>query len=210
MSPPRESYIRASYPPCLANVRCEVDFGLEWRPGDVIADLQSLLKSFAGYGHAAPLVAFDNAMQFAHGLGDLIAKEWPDRAYFIEVSDAAGGWVQVFQPYGLPRRQAEAVLGREEHDLEWSISALEQVPALVIARSLRGDLSPVDVHLHPSRFQELCRHLGARARPSSERRPTALMELTVDTAVGVVRVVSDVTLKEHIAAIEPAEGPCQG
>lgn len=42
----------------------------------------------------------------AEGLHEAIDDRWPGRAHFIEVQhDNPDGWVQVFQPYGLPQDQ---------------------------------------------------------------------------------------------------------
>lgn len=32
-----------------------------------------------------------------------ISAHWPDRAYFIEVGKDDDSWIQLFQPYGVPR-----------------------------------------------------------------------------------------------------------
>jgi hypothetical protein len=37
------------------------------------------------------------------GVERALKRVWPDRAYFVEVGNDAEGWIQVFQPYGVPR-----------------------------------------------------------------------------------------------------------
>lgn len=41
--------------------------------------------------------------ELAGRLEAAIKAKWPDRAYFIEVGNDDEGWVQLFQPYGVPR-----------------------------------------------------------------------------------------------------------
>jgi len=43
-----------------------------------------------------------------------IVATWPDRAYFIEVGNDDEGWVQLFQPWGIPRSRLEERVASED------------------------------------------------------------------------------------------------
>ena len=75
--------------------------GVEWRDGDrfdaIAGDMQVVADAVARMaGRGDPMMAAQRAE-------DVFRRWWPDRAYFVEVHDTAGRWVQVFQPFGVPR-----------------------------------------------------------------------------------------------------------
>jgi hypothetical protein len=96
----RESYLRIVF----HKEGAEYIAGLELRAGDQFRDLRTLLKVRL----TAAVLQVDHT-DWAHG-AEMMARKikecWPDRAYFIEVGDDNQGWVQVFQPFGLPRVDA--------------------------------------------------------------------------------------------------------
>lgn len=52
--------------------------------------------------------AFDKDKRMAEAVHVLVDERWPGRAHFIEVQhndtmEDEDGWVQIFQPYGLPQ-----------------------------------------------------------------------------------------------------------
>lgn len=101
--PAREAYVRAEF--LWGDVRAEV--GLEWRErGEHWSDLLDMLRLAVN----AALDEDDRApcvLSVVETVERAITARWPDRAYFVEVWPAGGedGWIQVFQPYGLPRNR---------------------------------------------------------------------------------------------------------
>ncbi len=91
-------YARTSRP---THSGATVEPGLEFREGD----------SFKALEHELWCILFENEtgpdehdpVRIATFVENDIKARWPDRAYFIEVHDPAGGWIQIFQPYGIPR-----------------------------------------------------------------------------------------------------------
>ncbi len=93
----REAYLRV----VLNREGIEYIAGLEWREGEDLAALKAALKmrmSTATIG-----MQHDRWDALSLAIEKTIKKYWPDRAYFVEVGDDAHGWIQLFQPYGLPR-----------------------------------------------------------------------------------------------------------
>ena len=97
--PPREVYVRAFRPTCTG---ASVEPGVEYRPGDSFAGMseqlaQLLFACDPGDEHDPEKIALpvEAAIQLT----------WPDRAYFVEVHDVSGGWIQIFQPFGVPRNR---------------------------------------------------------------------------------------------------------
>lgn len=96
--PPREDYVRVSVETATGCLEPAV----EWRFGDSFEALAERLETLAK--HIASRFPDCDTMTRAQLLGDRIAKQWPDRAYFVEVwSVGRRGFAQVFQPFGLPR-----------------------------------------------------------------------------------------------------------
>lgn len=98
MRPPIERYVRCSV--THGDWTCEP--GVEWRDGDnelaMVRDLEVIACGVAEIAAhpAGPMAAAKRAEpQFA--------RWWLDRAFFIELHDTRGRWVQIFQPYGVPR-----------------------------------------------------------------------------------------------------------
>lgn len=90
----REVYIRATLD-LESNVKCEV--GLELRGDDIYEILLGNLERLISH-HKEPLAA-------AEEIEREIKAVWPDRAYFIEIwNEGQNGWIQIFVPFGLPRR----------------------------------------------------------------------------------------------------------
>ena len=98
--PPREVYVRAS----RRTVACAfVEPGVEFREGDSFREIEAELRSIlvdSDPGHAQL-----EPEQIAAPVELAIRERWPDRAYFIEVHDNQGGWLQIFQPFGVPRNR---------------------------------------------------------------------------------------------------------
>ncbi len=102
---PREAYVRveAARRGPTGEVAFEAVLGLEFRDGDALQRLYAgaLLVVQAAI-HDLPLSADD--MAIAEAVENELKVSWPDRAYFIEVGrDPHDCWVQVFQPWGVPR-----------------------------------------------------------------------------------------------------------
>lgn len=99
----REAYARAVY----RVGACEMIAGLEIRSGDDICTIRKRLVGMMALAWA-DLEELRNPSQdyeMAEGVERRVRTWWPDRAFFLEVGVDADreGWVQVFQPYGLPR-----------------------------------------------------------------------------------------------------------
>lgn len=97
--PPREAYVRAS-----GKVSgLDVCAGLEMRDGDDFAALhERVVAQMLGVD---ALLTGCTAAEIARQLEVQFQYVWPDRAYFLEVGDGdeSKGWVQVYQPFGMPR-----------------------------------------------------------------------------------------------------------
>ena len=101
--PQREAYARG----VMQCGTLELVAGLEYRAGagESFTVLRDELRTLLGF-IALGLVATDgrldeDALAMAAELA--IRGRWPDRAYFIEVGNDTEGWIQIFQPYGVPR-----------------------------------------------------------------------------------------------------------
>lgn len=100
MRPSRETYVRTSRH--CARVNVTVEPGVEFRSGDDFDFMTGLLHDICF--KAEELGELLTPMELAERAGALIIKAWPDRAYFVEAHDLKG-WIQIFQPYGIPRNQ---------------------------------------------------------------------------------------------------------
>lgn len=96
--PPREKYTR-----CTVEAHgYTLEPAVEWRPGDDFADVVSALSDIAR--HVAKIHTATDAEVVSERMATLIARQWPDRAYFVEVwQDGVAGFAQIFQPFGVPR-----------------------------------------------------------------------------------------------------------
>lgn len=63
----------------------------------------SLIISLKDIADAAHLLGHGDWFIKAQRMEGRIQERWPGRAYFIEVGNDSEGWVQLFQPYDLPR-----------------------------------------------------------------------------------------------------------
>ena len=96
--PPIERYIRCS----VTRGAWTVEPGIEWRDQDdfeaLSGDLEVLAAGLASLAdtHRDPAAA-------ARRGEAAFAGRWPDRAFFIEIHATDGRWVQIFQPFGIPR-----------------------------------------------------------------------------------------------------------
>ncbi len=101
----REAYVRVVFPEHRVDGdTVEVIAGLEWQAGESFKRLRWLLTihlSNALYGRDQPPAK--TVEECACIVEEAIKASWPERAYFIEVGRDDDAWVQVFQPYGLPR-----------------------------------------------------------------------------------------------------------
>lgn len=100
LRPPREVYVRASRP-TVAGVFVEP--GVEFREGDSFREIEHAL--FCILVDADPGHVRLEPEQIAAPVELAIKTRWPDRAYFVEVHDSKGGWIQIFQPFGVPRNR---------------------------------------------------------------------------------------------------------
>lgn len=93
--PPCEAYARASR---MTTGFATVEPGIELRDGDrfdvLLTDLHAILIDCDTQER--------DPVRIAGPVEDAIKLRWPDRAYFVEVHNERG-WVQIFQPYGVPR-----------------------------------------------------------------------------------------------------------
>lgn len=95
--PPREVYVRTSRP--AERTEWSVEPGVEFRPADNFNEMTQRLYDVcyqADRRHPLPMP------EHAEEVARLIQLAWPDRAYFVEVHGDAG-WIQIFQPFGIPR-----------------------------------------------------------------------------------------------------------
>lgn len=97
--PPREAYVRTSRP--CERVNVTVEPGVEFREGDNFDEMTEQLGTMLVVHDPGLLI---DPVKIAEPIERAIAATWPGRAYFIEVH-GAGGWYQVFQPFGVPRNE---------------------------------------------------------------------------------------------------------
>lgn len=103
--PEREAYVRVS----VTRDDVEVCAGLEFRAGDDVQKLYGAIDVAMRYALWHTVLNVDalekvDDMVIAHTCERQLREAWPDRAYFLEVTRGpAEQWVQVFQPFGLPR-----------------------------------------------------------------------------------------------------------
>lgn len=92
---PRERYARGCFEfKGSHNEDIEVCPGVEWQDGE---DLDSILRRLELLTHNAVWVGGD-IDEMAERLEGYIQREWPLRAYFIEVGNY-NRWVQIYQPW---------------------------------------------------------------------------------------------------------------
>lgn len=96
----REAYLRI----VLHVDGVEYIAGLELRPTDAFAELKTSLR--ARMKNTTTGLPAGRWLPIAEALERMVKKYWQDRAYFIEVGDEHTGWVQLFQPFDVPRRLA--------------------------------------------------------------------------------------------------------
>lgn len=111
-----ERYVRLS----VAGLMSEDDetiIGLAFEPHELVWVLRSVLHELLDEAASAVLSdsnekafgdAFDRDQRMAEAVHVLVDERWPGRAHFIEVQhndtmEDEDGWVQIFQPYGLPQ-----------------------------------------------------------------------------------------------------------
>lgn len=63
----------------------------------------SLIHALNDMADAAHVLGHGDWKIMAERIERRIKERWPDRAYFIEVGRDSEGWVQLFQPYNIPR-----------------------------------------------------------------------------------------------------------
>ncbi len=96
---PREAYVRVTVRP-TQGVECVV--GLEHRPDERVLTHYALLTAVVKDAVSGMDDAEDEVL--AEWIEDALRCRFPDRAFFIEVGrDPHDCWVQVFQPWGVPR-----------------------------------------------------------------------------------------------------------
>lgn len=97
--PPRETYVRTS----RASAACGrmVEPGVEFRTGDDFAAMTSALYDICYRLDAGDARSINDD---AEVVARVIAETWPGRAYFVEVH-SHDGWIQIFQPFGIPRNR---------------------------------------------------------------------------------------------------------
>lgn len=98
--PPREAYARIVFGDPMG--RAEFIAGVELRDGEHWGDLRAELVRAV-----TPLITAHTGGWdlMARAIERAIVDTWPDRAYFVEVGNDDDGWVQVFQPFGVPRNE---------------------------------------------------------------------------------------------------------
>ena len=106
--PQREAYARG----VMQWGDIEIIGAVELRPSDNYPALRNELRR--QLGRAIGEAAGFTEMLLAAAVESQLQNAWPDRAYFIEVGNNREGWVQVFQPYGVPRNDGNVI-----DDHEW-------------------------------------------------------------------------------------------
>jgi hypothetical protein len=95
----REVYVRGHAE--VDGVECHP--GLEYRDGDSVDYLSSLLQNWARRAiRSWNVPGCVNHMEIMRQVEECILEEFPGRAYFIETEEEGRG-VQVYQPFGMPR-----------------------------------------------------------------------------------------------------------
>lgn len=88
--------------------------GVEIRDGD---DLNRLTHFIQGAARTALFVCPENHEEVSRFVEDYIRTAYPGRAYFIE-TEKEGRGVQIYQPYGMPRKHgADQLPHRERIDV---------------------------------------------------------------------------------------------
>lgn len=99
----REAYVRA----VVEQGDGEFIGGLELRTGDDVPLLREVLRKAIKLVVDRTAISGGNELDLALRVEKALKLLWPDRAYFLEVCHNPNeGWVQLFQPYGLPRTDA--------------------------------------------------------------------------------------------------------
>jgi hypothetical protein len=96
--PPREIYVRTSRPTISGAM---VEPGVEFREADQFKAIEHAL--YVMCVDSDPGAHEHDPVKLAALVEKHIKDRWPDRAYFVEVHDLHGGWVQIFQPFGVPQ-----------------------------------------------------------------------------------------------------------
>jgi len=99
--PPIERYARTS----IYILDWTVEPGVEWRYDDnmdaLVADMIRAARACTQdklTGLAPPSVT-----ELAIALEESYRLAFPDRAFFIEIHNEDGDWLQIFQPFGVPK-----------------------------------------------------------------------------------------------------------
>jgi hypothetical protein len=95
--PAREAYVRGI---CTWQ-ELEIIAGVELRDGDHFASMRNNIRRVVGFALSESPVVEEKAL--AECLEVILRERWPDRAYFIEVGNDREGFIQIFQPFGVPR-----------------------------------------------------------------------------------------------------------
>lgn len=98
--PPIERYVRCS----VTRGAWTVEPGIEWCEGDSFEALSGDLEVLAA-GLASLTDTHRDPISASRRGEAAFAQRWPGRAFFIEVHSTDGRWVQVFQPFGVPRNR---------------------------------------------------------------------------------------------------------
>jgi hypothetical protein len=102
-----ERYVRLSMAG-LEKGNDEYIVGLEYTPLESLSHLRSMLRGLVleAVRTAKPSGQGERDAAVAEELHRLIVEAFPGRAHFLEIQhDDDDGWVQVFQPYGLPKTE---------------------------------------------------------------------------------------------------------
>lgn len=100
--PAREAYVRGV-------VTCgaiEVCAGIEYRAGDRFVHLRNTVRTLVGFALLGILGSDRHTLDedtISLSVEAAFRHRWPDRAYFVEVGNDDEGWIQIYQPFGVPR-----------------------------------------------------------------------------------------------------------
>ena len=100
--PPVERYARTTFTTAGITIEPGIQYELLENVVELGRRLREIAAEAAAHRMALGAYAIDSV---AIAVERAVAATWPERAFFVEVYDADGNWIQIFQPYGLPRNE---------------------------------------------------------------------------------------------------------
>lgn len=100
MRKPREAYARV----VVERDNVDLIVGLEVRAAELAVEFYPVLERLVDEA-VRDIPATEPDDVFAVAVEEAVKSSWPDRAYFLEIGRDDHRWVQIFQPWGIPRER---------------------------------------------------------------------------------------------------------